>query len=417
MNIDPNSGVAAVKAAVTGAIRNAAQLTGADFRYLLATAQVESNLNPHSAAPTSSAKGLFQFITQTWLGTLKEQGPALGFAPYADAITRLPSGQYAVTDPKLHDRIMNLRSDPGASAVMAGAFTKANADKLQGSLGRPPTEGELYIAHFLGPNGAARLIELAQTRPQTAAAQVFPGPANANPAIFFDRAGQPRGAADVYRLLVGRYDVARANAPPAANLAKVAAPAANFANVPALAANFARMAAPAANVARAAMPAANFARMAAPVANVARAAMPAANVARMAAPAANVAKTAVPFTATGPMPITRRAPVPVRPMPDPVQPAQTHAAVQRFTANPVVENGRVFHSLFRTAEQPQPVSPAVSALWGTAPVPAQTPSAASVSPAAAPPAPQPAPPQRPASTLDLFRDPAPNVRSLFRGGA
>jgi soluble lytic murein transglycosylase-like protein len=45
--------------AVTGAIRQAARTTGADFKYLLATAQVESNLNPNAQAPTSSARGLW----------------------------------------------------------------------------------------------------------------------------------------------------------------------------------------------------------------------------------------------------------------------------------------------------------------------------------------------------------------------
>ena len=62
--------------AVTGAIRQAARMTGADFKYLLATAQVESNLNPNAQASTSSARGLFQFTEQTWLTTLKEQGAA-----------------------------------------------------------------------------------------------------------------------------------------------------------------------------------------------------------------------------------------------------------------------------------------------------------------------------------------------------
>jgi soluble lytic murein transglycosylase-like protein len=52
---------------VTGAIRQASRLTGASFDYLLATAQVESGFNPNSAASTSSARGLFQFIEQTWL--------------------------------------------------------------------------------------------------------------------------------------------------------------------------------------------------------------------------------------------------------------------------------------------------------------------------------------------------------------
>jgi hypothetical protein len=205
MNVEPT----ATTPAVAGAIRQAARATGADFKYLLATAQVESNFNPNAQAPTSSAKGLFQFIEQTWLSTLKEQGGALGYAPYAQAIARQPSGQYSVPDQRMYDRIMELRSDPNANALMAGAYTRANAGKLGDRLGRNPSEGELYIAHFMGPNGASRLIEMAQRQPNTPAAGVFPGPARANPQVFFDARGNARGAGDVYRSLVGRYGVAR----------------------------------------------------------------------------------------------------------------------------------------------------------------------------------------------------------------
>lgn len=198
--------------AVTGAIRQAARLTGADFKYLLATAQVESNLNPNAQVASSSARGLFQFIDQTWLATLKEQGPALGYAPYAHAIERTASGDYAVADPRMTKVVMKLRADPNANALMAAAFTKANAGKLAARLGRDPTEGELYIAHFLGPTGASRLIGLADSRPQTPAAAVFAGPARANPSIFYDGRGNARTASDVYRLLVGRYQNARGTA-------------------------------------------------------------------------------------------------------------------------------------------------------------------------------------------------------------
>ena len=180
--------------AVTGAIRHASRLTGTNFQYLVATAQVESKFNPAAAAATSSARGLFQFIEQTWLATLKEQGPALGYAQVADAIERAPSGQYVVTDPRLSDRILKLRNDPTVNAVMAGAYTRANAGKLAGRLGRNPTEGELYVAHFLGSNGASRLISLAESKPGTRADEAFPGPARANPAIFYDR-GRPRSVA------------------------------------------------------------------------------------------------------------------------------------------------------------------------------------------------------------------------------
>ena len=194
---------------VTGAIRQAARMTGADFQYLLATAQVESNLNPNAQAPTSSARGLFQFTEQTWLATLKEQGTALGYGPYANFISRQPSGDYWVSDPRMSGAVMNLRSDPTANSLMAGAFTKANAGKLAARLGRDPAEGELYIAHFLGPTGASRLIGLADTSPRTPAAAIFPSAARANPTIFYDGRGNPRSASDVYRLLIGRYDVAR----------------------------------------------------------------------------------------------------------------------------------------------------------------------------------------------------------------
>jgi hypothetical protein len=218
MHVDASS----THATVTGAIRHAAQLTGTSFQYLLATAQIESSLNPNAKVSTSSARGLFQFIDQTWLATLKQQGGALGYGPYADAITRLPSGRYAVTDRTMVRPIMSLRSDPTASAMMAGAFTRTNAAKLAERLGRDPTEGELYIAHFLGPAGAARLIATAEQRPGAAAAQVFPGAARANSSIFYDRQGHARSASAVYRTLVGRYDVARA-APARAPVTEVAA--------------------------------------------------------------------------------------------------------------------------------------------------------------------------------------------------
>jgi hypothetical protein len=42
--------------AVAGAIRSAATATGTSFDYLLATAKVESGLNPNASARTSSAQ-------------------------------------------------------------------------------------------------------------------------------------------------------------------------------------------------------------------------------------------------------------------------------------------------------------------------------------------------------------------------
>jgi Transglycosylase SLT domain len=208
---------------VTGAIRQASAATGTSFNYLLATAQVESGLNPQAGAATSSARGLFQFIEQTWLGTIKQSGAQLGYGRYADAISKTSSGHYQVTDPAMRTEILKLRNDPTANAVMAGAFTKANADYLATKLGRQPSEGELYIAHFLGAGGAARLISLAAGNPNAKATDYFPHAASANSSIFYDRAtGRARSLAQVRDVLTARYDIARNDAVRAAQAASAA---------------------------------------------------------------------------------------------------------------------------------------------------------------------------------------------------
>src|SRR5579864_9651920 len=227
MLVDPSNSAAG--SAVTGAIRQASQATGTSFNYLLATAQVESGLNPQAGAPTSSARGLFQFVEQTWLGTMKQTGAALGYGRYAAAISQTASGRYVVQDPAMRQEILKLRNDPTANAVMAGAFTKANAAYLTQKLGRSPSEGELYIAHFLGAGGAARLIGLAARDPDAKAAALFPNAAHANPSIFFDKqTGAARSLAAVRNVLTARYDVAARSGPhqaaPIAQAATVGAP-------------------------------------------------------------------------------------------------------------------------------------------------------------------------------------------------
>jgi hypothetical protein len=204
-----NSSNSAVSA-VTGAIQQASQATGTSFNYLLATAQVESGLKAQAGAATSSARGLFQFIETTWLATMKQAGTALGLGRYADAITQTASGNYQVRDPAMRSEILNLRNDPSANAMMAGAFTKSNASALSERLGRDPSDGELYNAHFLGVGGGARLIELAASNPNAKAADYFPNAAQANTSIFYDRTtGAARSLAQVRDVLTARYDVAR----------------------------------------------------------------------------------------------------------------------------------------------------------------------------------------------------------------
>jgi hypothetical protein len=193
---------------VTGAIKQAAATTGTSFEYLLSAAKMESNLDPQATASTSSAKGLFQFIDQTWLGTVKEAGTQLGYGKYSDAITRSDSGSYSVSDPDAKAEILKLRDDPVAASAMAGVLTQSNSFKLTGNIGRRPTDAELYMAHFMGVGGASKLITSAESNPTASGAALFPKAAEANRSIFYDSTGAPRSVSQVYSVLTTRYAAA-----------------------------------------------------------------------------------------------------------------------------------------------------------------------------------------------------------------
>ena len=351
---------------VTGAIRQASRMTGADFKYLLATAQVESNLNPNARVSTSSAGGLFQFIDQTWLGTLKQQGAALGYGVYADAITQLPSGRYAVTDSRMQKAVMNLRFDPAANALMAGAFTRANAESLADQLGRKPTEGELYIAHFLGPGGASRLIHLAESNPNTSAATVFPAAASANSSIFRDRLGRARGAKEVYNNLVGRYDVARSG--------PAAAPASKFASkietqiAPHVASQLAIKAATQAAIEAATQAVIDVkSKIESIFASSAETKVASAVKTKVANTAEIKVARTVETNVANNVEQPARASVRAAFAPDPVLLANTYSS-PADKSPPLTPNkhvASVFHGLFRTGAESEPVAPLVTALWTT----------------------------------------------------
>ncbi len=193
-NATATAGVDPSRARIAGAIKQAANTTGTSFEYLLATAKMESDFNPTAGASTSSAHGLYQFIDQTWLGTVKEAGAQLGYGNYADAITKSSSGSYSVSDPAARRAIMKLRDDPAAASAMAAVLTQSNSFKLTGMIGRRPTDSELYMAHFMGVGGAAKLISNAEDNPQASGARLFPNAAAANRSIFYrsHRAGAQR---------------------------------------------------------------------------------------------------------------------------------------------------------------------------------------------------------------------------------
>lgn len=190
-------GAAINMSAVESAVRTAATATGVDFDFLMRTAKRESGYNASAHAPTSSAAGLFQFVEQTWLGVVKRHGAAHGYARYAALIQQGADGRLSVPGEDARRAVMDLRFDPGASAVMAGELAAEHAAYLRGRTGREPTGADLYAAHFLGPQGSAKLLEAVARRPTSEAAALFPDAAASNRGVFY-RNGQARTVAELY---------------------------------------------------------------------------------------------------------------------------------------------------------------------------------------------------------------------------
>jgi hypothetical protein len=301
---------------------------------------------------SSSATGLFQFIDQTWLGTLKQAGPAFGYGDYANAISRNASGHYSVDDAEMRREIMKLRNDPTANAVMAGALTQKNAAALTRRIGRQPTESELYIAHFLGAGGGGKLIQLAGSNPQTTAAEVFPQAAHANRPIFYDRHGNARSVSGVYSEIVRRYRVASDGAGTMMAGASVR-----------------------------------------PIQQAAQSAPPA-------------ARTSLPVTDVAA--VTKAYAVAAAP------PPAASAATSPVATPPVAasQTASTFNSLFSDQDRRTAVDPLVVALWST-PASAPQPSGAQAAPQ--PNVDSKVANGTGASRLDLFQDIRPNARALFGG--
>ena len=177
----------------------AAQVTNVDPAYMMALADKESSLLPDNKARTSSAEGLFQFVEGTWLQVLRRYGPKHGYAAEAEVI-HLVEGRPAISDGKERERILRLRCDPYLSALMAGKMITTHREILAGKVARDPSFSELYMAHFLGLNGAGRFVALLSDTPDKSAPAAFPRAAKANRSLFFEKREAARAKAKALSL-------------------------------------------------------------------------------------------------------------------------------------------------------------------------------------------------------------------------
>lgn len=160
-------------------IVRASRATSVDPVLLMAIADKESSFKTEVQAQTSSASGLYQFIERTWLGVVREFGPRYGLEKEA---ALLGGGDVAAAQ---RTRILDLRRDPYLSAVLAAEMLKRDSLRIAKRIGRNLTGGEVYLVHFLGPDGAERMIDEVTRKPDTVAADLLPKPAAANRPIFY----------------------------------------------------------------------------------------------------------------------------------------------------------------------------------------------------------------------------------------
>jgi hypothetical protein len=185
-------------ATVVSSIRQAAQATNVDFGLLMAQAQQESGFQPDVRASGSSATGLFQFIDSTWLGLVQHYGAKYGVGALAQQITTDANGNATVANPATRQRILDLRKDPRLSAALAAEYARQNQTEITAALGRPASNADLYMAHFLGAAGAITFLKAVGNAGATPAADLLPAAAAANRDVFYDSSGRKLSVADIY---------------------------------------------------------------------------------------------------------------------------------------------------------------------------------------------------------------------------
>ncbi len=192
-----------VPKAVYNAIKNASARTGTDFTYLVEKAAAESSFDTNAKAKTSSATGLFQFIESTWMSMVKQHGDKYGLSNYASKI----DANGRVSDSNTRREILNLRKNPEISSYMAAEFANGNHEYLKKHVGGNIGSTELYMAHFLGANGASNFLNAMKKSPNMIAADIFPREARANRNVFYDsKNGTPRSLNQIYAMFDNKFD-------------------------------------------------------------------------------------------------------------------------------------------------------------------------------------------------------------------
>ena len=182
---------------VVAALQAARQKIQADPFLLLAIAFKESSFDPRARNRHSSARGLLQFTTTTWLTVVRDFGPRYGLGHLSAAIKTKQSGEMSVASPRQRRAILALRDNPGLEIAMAAERLAQERRSLELSLGRPAVPADLYVLHLLGPAGAREFLAQLAHNPDRSSVDVVGSAANRNLGLFV-RNGRTLSTAEAY---------------------------------------------------------------------------------------------------------------------------------------------------------------------------------------------------------------------------
>jgi hypothetical protein len=95
------------------------------------------------------------------------------------------------------------------SALIAAASVQANIEKLAFSLDREPGRTDIYLSHFLGPQGAISFLKVLDRNPERIAGEAFPRAAAFNQSIFESKSRKPRTVTEVYEIFDRKFNTER----------------------------------------------------------------------------------------------------------------------------------------------------------------------------------------------------------------
>lgn len=150
----------------------AERLVGVDAMFLDDLMEHESGGDWTARPEFGTAYGAAQFIERTWQDMMKAHGASYGLKLDANAKRGTPE----------YGQLMELRSDPAWGTVMAAEYAKDNGRRMERSLGRKVTQKEAYLAHFLSPGVAVKLL---RADPGAMAADFLKAEAKNNPNVFY----------------------------------------------------------------------------------------------------------------------------------------------------------------------------------------------------------------------------------------